>query len=648
MRRAWARGAAWLAAGVGVVALVVGGGASPAAAHAELLETQPAAGAQLDTAPEQVVLRYSETVDPSDDAIEVFDADGDRVETGDPHHPTGEPKLVAVDLPPLEDGAYVVTWKVVSEDSHPIRGAYTFRVGAGAAGDADAAAAEALKDELVSAEGGDDTVGFLFGVVRFVAFVGLVLLVGGALFLAAVWPGGLGDPRARRLLAAGWAAAVAATLLSFGFQGAYSEGTGLGTVVDTGPIGDVLSTRPGRMWLLRLGLLVLVAVAGAVATRRASTAGGQGRVGPVPGALAAVAAVGLGLFATVSFAGHAGAGDYVGLAIVTDLVHLGAVAFWLGGLALLFVAVLRAQPSPPGATATPAPVPTSTVGAAGVATPEVAGAVGADGEGDPAGDRVTAAVVDRFSTLAFAAVVAIVVSGTVQGWRQLRSVDALVDSTYGRVLLVKVLLFAGMLAGAAVSRRWVQRRRSAAAVVTARPGADGGDGAPPDDAATESTEATSTPTSTSAPATAAPPLRALRRSVGLEAGVAAGVLAVTALLVTTVPGKDDVAPLFATELHGSTVMVQVEVEPAVAGVVDVRLATLSHGGEPVDPPAVEASLSLPERDLPPIPLALEPTGTGTYEAADADLPYPGTWQLSVDVRLSDFEQDVLTGQIPIK
>jgi copper transport protein len=251
---------------VAAIVLVVGGGASPAAAHAELLETSPAAGEQLDTAPDQVVLRYSETVDPFDDAIEVFDSDGDQVETTEPGHPPGEPHDVAVDLPALEDGAYVVTWRVASEDSHPIRGAFTFRVGAG--GDASAAEAEALMAELSEAEGGDGTVGFLFGVVRFVGFVGLVVLVGGALFLAALWPTGGNDPRVRRLLVGGWAAALAATVLSFGFQAAYSEGTGLGGIVDTGPIGDVFGSRPGRVWLVRLVLLALVAVAGVLVGRR--------------------------------------------------------------------------------------------------------------------------------------------------------------------------------------------------------------------------------------------------------------------------------------------------------------------------------------------------------------------------------------------
>lgn len=663
MGRAWAKGSAGLAACVAAIVLVVGGGASPAAAHAELLETSPAAGEQLDTAPDQVVLRYSETVDPFDDAIEVFDSDGDQIETTDPGHPPGEPHEVAVDLPELEDGAYVVTWRVASEDSHPIRGAFTFRVGAG--GDASAAEAEALMDELSEAEGGDATVGFLFGVVRFVGFVGLVVLVGGALFLAALWPTGGSDPRARRLLVGGWAAALAATVLGFGFQAAYSEGAGLGGIVETGPIGDVFGSRPGRVWLVRLVLLALVAVVGVVVGRRWKATGGPAAAvspsGPDPagmattGVLASVVVVGLGLLATISMAGHAGSGDLVGLAIAADLVHLGGVSFWLGGLALLFVAVLR---TPGPAPARVASTTTSTVGAAGVTTTE-AELVAADDPTPVAAPPGTASVVDRFSTLAFVAVVAIVVSGTVQGWRQLRTFDALVDSTYGRVLIVKVLLFAAMLAAAAVSRAWVRRRQSlstgAAGSTAATPTSDESgddDGGQVTATATDSdadaddaTDAGPADTTTDPPP---PPLRSLRLSVGIEAGIAALVLGVTALLVNTVPGKDTASPLFSSELHGSAVMVQVKIEPAVAGVLDVRITTLTHSGEPTDPPSVEASLSLPERDVPPIPLRLEPSGDGVYVAEDADIPFPGTWTLEVDVRVSEFDQDALSVEVPIK
>jgi hypothetical protein len=59
-------------------------------------------------------------------------------------------------------------------------------------------------------------------------------------------------------------------------------------------------------------------------------------------------------------------------------------------------------------------------------------------------------------------------------------------------------------------------------------------------------------------------------------------------------------------------------------------------------------LALPSRDLPPIPLELESQGAGVYVAKDADIPFPGRWTLSVDVRVNEFDQDSLTTEIPVK
>ena len=98
-------------------------------------------------------------------------------------------------------------------------------------------------------------------------------------------------------------------------------------------IGDELGARTGRAWLVRLVLLAAVAVVGPRLARRAS----EGRREAL---LPAAVVGGLALLATITVTGHATSGDLVGLAVVTDLVHLSAVSVWLGGLALLLGAVL--------------------------------------------------------------------------------------------------------------------------------------------------------------------------------------------------------------------------------------------------------------------------------------------------------------------
>jgi copper transport protein len=627
---------------VGVLTLVAP--ADARVVHAELLSTRPANGEVLDTAPDQVLLTFNEPVETDGDSIEVFDRSGDEVDVGDLTRPDGG-RGVARALPALDDGAYVVGWHVVSTDSHPIRGAFVFRMGAPADAAAADADAQALMDELVAGQGAGRLVGTLYGVVRFAAFVGMVLLVGGAAFVLLVWPEGVAIRRLRRLVVAGWATTLAATLLSFGFQAAYTTGGGLADVVDPSAVADVLGTRAGAVWLVRLGLLALVALftlwllvdrmpvprtdeaaalpgasdpSGPAAPADAGVTGGRAdasdenpeRAGtPAAPLLQAVQSVpsavwvvlGVALLATISLAGHAGTGDLVPLALVVDVAHLAAVAFWLAGLTLLLVVVLPASHR--------------------------------KGDGR---DGAMEEVVFRFSMLAGWAVVVIVATGTIQAWRQIGTVEALTDTTYGRLVIVKVLLVGAVLAAAALSRQWVRRAvvaPSPSSALSPGPGAvAAGAGAGAGAVTTEARPAVST----------------LRRSVLVEAAGAAVVLAVTALLVNTVPAEDDVDPTFTTEAHGSTLMVTVEVAPARAGAADITVETRSHAGDLVDPDEVTASLSLPERDLGPIDLTLERTGPGRYVATDAEIPYPGTWQLEIDARTGQFDQETIPVEVPVR
>ena len=71
----------WLAAGI-VVAVIVLGSGRPVSAHASLLTTNPAADSVLDIPPGEIVLRFTEPVDPTDESIRLVTADGTPVELG--------------------------------------------------------------------------------------------------------------------------------------------------------------------------------------------------------------------------------------------------------------------------------------------------------------------------------------------------------------------------------------------------------------------------------------------------------------------------------------------------------------------------------------------------------------------------------------
>ena len=243
-----------VALGAVVVALVMLF-AAPASAHAELLSTDPSNGGVYDSAPKAITLRFSEGVEVALGGIRVYTGDRERVVTGKPEHPNGQQSVVTASLPKLDNGTYVVTWRVTSADSHPIDGAYTFQVGAKATlSDKNA---KGVAASLLATTGGSRTVGVVYGIDRAVLFAGIALLIGGAVFLAVVWSRGRDDRRAKWLVWSGWIAVTVNTVLGIALEGVYAAGLPLDEVFDTSTFRDVLDTRYGKVALVRLALLVL-------------------------------------------------------------------------------------------------------------------------------------------------------------------------------------------------------------------------------------------------------------------------------------------------------------------------------------------------------------------------------------------------------
>ncbi len=98
-------------------------------AHAALLHTSPQASGTLATSPRQVALTYDEAVAPKFAVISVTDARGRQETTGSPIALPSDPDTIAVPVRHLPEGWYLVYWRVISADGHPVRGAFTFAVG---------------------------------------------------------------------------------------------------------------------------------------------------------------------------------------------------------------------------------------------------------------------------------------------------------------------------------------------------------------------------------------------------------------------------------------------------------------------------------------------------------------------------------------
>jgi copper transport protein len=382
--------------------------AAPAGAHAVLESTNPAANGAVDRAPAQLALRYSEGVEISLGSVQVLNCSGGRVTIGAPHHGIKSSDVVA-SLPNLPPSLYVVRWRVISADSHPVQGAFYFRVGAGpnASSTPCAAGTASVKSS--------DTVGVLFGLTRFLVFTGLALLIGGGVFLVLIARGTSAAARTRVLMWIGWVLTAASTIGAVMLQGPYAEGSGIGDAFKWSVFRDILDTRFGHIAELRALFLVL-ALPFLLYERRAN----ENR--PLPEWwIAGAAIVGLALAATPGLAGHASTGDHTVLAVPIDAAHVAAMSIWFGGLVALLVSAL--------------------------------------GGGFSGGLR---RALIRFSFIATTCVIVLVLSGLFAAWRQVGfTVKGYTSTDYGKLLLIKVAIVVGLVALAAISRTIVRRRRAA-------------------------------------------------------------------------------------------------------------------------------------------------------------------------------------------
>ena len=109
-------------------ALLVGGTVA-ALAHAHLVRATPAAGGTVQAAPTEVMLRFSEKLEPKFSSVIVRDSEGKQVSKGDAIVDKSDRMVIRASLQPLEPGVYKVEWRAMSADTHKINGDFTFKVG---------------------------------------------------------------------------------------------------------------------------------------------------------------------------------------------------------------------------------------------------------------------------------------------------------------------------------------------------------------------------------------------------------------------------------------------------------------------------------------------------------------------------------------
>ena len=620
-----------------VTGFAVLAGAPAASAHATLVSTSPADSAIVARAPARVSTTFDEPVGISADSLEVFAPDGSRADTGGTAHGSQPQEITIALRPGLGRGTYTVGWHVISADSHPVHGAFTFSIGAVSGTSVNPATLGPPASQLV---------GVLFGLVRWLAFACFALLAGAVAFVIWCWPAGADRPAVLRLAMGAWAGLAVSVLAAVLLQGAYGAGQGASHVFLPDVLHATLYSRYGRA--LGVRLLLVIAALFVFSVTLGSLRTGDRRPRYVAGTAWGILTAALA--ATWAAADHAGTGIQVPLSLTSDTIHLSAVATWTGGLAMLATIVLRGtRPSGPHPAAGPAK------------------------RRDQAVTAQTALAVTRFSTIALGCVAVIVVTGTYQAWRGVGSWGALTGTTYGRLLLVKiaamcVLIGLGYLARRRIAQGLLKAMAAAALVPAAdavpaglikagvggrdgvgagngvRPGRRGaGHGPPPGgNGAGELPDH----------GRAVVSLGRLRWSVTAEVVIATTVLAVTAILVNTPTARETFTrPASPTEAFntggaGGRGSVSVTVTPARLGSNQVSMSISGSGGRPYRPQQVQAALSLPARHLGPLSVPLSPAGPGRYRGP-VTATITGVWQLQITIRSDAFNETTVYVRVPV-
>jgi copper transport protein len=394
----------------------------------------------------------------------------------------------------------------------------------------------------------------------------------------------------------------------------------------------VFSTRYGRVLIARV-VLLLIAIP---LLMRLLPKRGPEIEHPLPSWWPWAAGVlGLAISATPGLAGHASSGPLVPIAIPADTLHIYGVSLWFGGLAMLFAAFI------------------------------------------PRSDEASLReVVPRYSAYALVSMGVIVATGIFQSFRQIDRFGALLDTDYGRILLVKLGLFLLLMVAAAVSRDVVNRRWRipedeldprvpVGAVAGAGPstpvaafadagseggtatrppfGAGGDSGLPPDPDDEEEGYpegyVLDEPTAE----------RRLRRGLMVEVVLGVVILAVTALLVNAAPARDLTSGPYVATLRTDKVSFDVTVTPAKRGANEMHLFTLDPKGTgtTVDATEVSAEMSQPDNDIAPIEVKLIRLAPGHYTSAGFTVPFAGDWKLTVKAVLNDVDESSATTTVPI-
>ena len=364
-----------------------------ASAHPFLLDSDPAQGQSVPAGTTQIFTFYSEAIEIDFSSLKVYDSNGNQIDNQDTAYNNEESSLV-VNTPPLEDGVYTITSKVLSKvDGHLVQAAIIFAVGD-----------VQIDSSLLDSQKQSETTFIPESIARFPGLVGQTIVLGGIIASIAIW-----STRQTRF-------GDQIGLIQDSFKTRFSKIIGFGVIavfasnfimlavqtwrLEVAPF-DVIQTTFGTTWLTRMILtIIMIGIWFWIERKNKMSIKVQ-----IP-----MLVVALILISTTTMMGH-GASTEIAPPIILDYVHNLLASIWIGGVVFLGFVIL------PAITKLDYDVR----------------------------DKITATLIPRFSGIIIIALGILIITGPTLLWFLDSNVNSLTESTYGKLIIAKIVIASIMI-----------------------------------------------------------------------------------------------------------------------------------------------------------------------------------------------------------
>ena len=572
-------------------------GIPSAYAHPFLLDSEPSQAANAPIGTTQIITKYSEAVEIDFSELKVFDSDGNQIDNGNTAYYEGENSLV-ITTPPLEDGVYTVTSKVLSKvDGHLVRAAIIFGVG------------EAQVDaSLLESQDESETTFLPEAAARFPGIVGQTVVLGSAISAIAIW----GTQRK-------YFGKENLTLINQTYRSKFSKITGVALVgvlvsnfvmiavqtvrLETSPI-DVLGTTFGATWLIRM--IITIILLGIWFWMEGSPHLTNKKHVPM-------LIVSLALIFTTTMFGHGTASELIA-PMILDYVHSLLASVWIGGVIFFSFVIL----------------------------PTLAKLDWMEKE------KTVLAILPRYSGMVTIALGILIITGPTLLWFLESDVTSITNSTYGFLIFAKIFLALIMIGLGAYFQFKVQRP-----AVKNLGGAIGagvfGFGEKPPDISKEGFE----PPTIEA-------LASKKLAKPLKASAVTGIilLGVVSLLVNSSLPAGEVQTAdaqttmfgFSSVLFSEQAKFDVSVLPVGVGLNTISVVVSTIDGELMsDVSGLKIKVSNPQRNISPIEIStIQSSDEVTEFEGEATFGFAGTWQIEIEAQRTQTANESVIFDVLVK